>query len=234
MKSVDLDQLVPGSEAVPLPPGVHEAWSRVMARVQSIGKDGTNEMQGYKFRGVDATVNAVGPALREESVSVVPVETTYWDERFTTKKGSEMRGVTVQIRFRVYGPRGDYFDGQALGESADSGDKAVPKAHSVAYRTFLLQSLCIPTGDPDPDSESHERVAEPQRETPKPGDTITPEKLAEVEAFAKRAGFNFWAVATEVLGSGLTPLPDVDAYEITNEQAKTVCQEISNRKKARA
>ena len=49
----------------------------------------------------------------------------------------------------------------AAGQASDSGDKAVPKAMSVAYRTVLLQALCIPAGDPDPDSQVHERAAAP-------------------------------------------------------------------------
>ena len=42
-------------------------------------------------------------------------------------------------------------------EAWDSGDKAAPKAMSVAFRTALLQALALPTDDPDPDSQSYER-----------------------------------------------------------------------------
>jgi hypothetical protein len=40
----------------------------------------------------------------------------------------------------------------------DSGDKATAKAMSVAYRTALLQVLCLPTDEPDPDSHTYERA----------------------------------------------------------------------------
>jgi hypothetical protein len=66
--------------------------------------------------------------------------------------------------YTVVGPMGDSFAGSAYGEAADSGDKAVSKAQSVAYRVFLIQALSIPTGEPDPDSESHERAADPRVE----------------------------------------------------------------------
>lgn len=39
----------------------------------------------------------------------------------------------------------------------DSGDKATAKAMSVAFRTALLQALCLPTDEIDPDAESYER-----------------------------------------------------------------------------
>ena len=40
----------------------------------------------------------------------------------------------------------------------DSGDKATPKAMSVAFRIALLQALALPTDEPDPDSYAYERA----------------------------------------------------------------------------
>jgi len=163
-------------------PSVVEALSAVMGDVQAVGKTGRNTQQNYNFRGVDAVVNAVGPALRAHGVVVVPIQARYEQEHYTTAKGSQMKGVTLTVTFRFYGPAGDFIDAQACGESSDAGDKAMPKAHSVAYRTMLLQALCIPTDESDPDSQSHERAAAPSR-----AEKLY-ERLAElaVEADAKR------------------------------------------------
>lgn len=150
-------------------PTVVEALSAVMGEVQAVGKTGRNTQQNYNFRGVDAVVNAVGPALRTHGVVVVPIEASVLEERYTTKSGTAMKGVTATVTFRFYGPAGDFIDAQVCGESSDSGDKAVPKAHSVAYRTMLLQALCIPTDEPDPDEEAHERAAEKKAAKPKDG-----------------------------------------------------------------
>lgn len=140
---------------------VTQAWSAVMKSVTSVGKDDVNQQQGFRFRGIDATINAVGPALREHGVMVVP--SRILDEKateYTTgRNNTRMVNRVVLVEYTVWGPGGDCFVGQAIGEAADSGDKAMTKAQSVAYRTFLLQALCIPTGDPDPDSESHERTS---------------------------------------------------------------------------
>jgi ERF superfamily protein len=138
-------------------PSVLAALSAVMEDVQAVGKGDTNTQQGYKFRGIDAVVNAVGPALRTHGVIVVPVDVSAEVEHYQTSKGTPMRDVTLTVSFRFYGPAGDYIEAKVCGESADSGDKAVPKAHSVAYRTLLLQALCIPTDEPDPDSQTNER-----------------------------------------------------------------------------
>lgn len=135
---------------------VHALWGGVMDEVQSVSKDQrANVGGGYNFRGVDAVVNAVGPALRKAGVFVVPTSTSILaDER---ANGGKMRNLTIAVTWRVYGPDGDHFDGASGGEAFDAGDKCMAKAHSVAYRTFLLQALCIPTDEPDPDSQGYQR-----------------------------------------------------------------------------
>jgi hypothetical protein len=142
---------------------VVQALSRVMGDVQSISKNSRTSQgnQSFNFRGIDAVMNAVGPALRRHGVVVVPVETHYEFEHYETSRGTKMKGVTLTVTFRFYGPQGDYIDAMATGESSDAGDKAMPKAHSVAFRTLLLQALCIPTDEPDPDAEVHERASQP-------------------------------------------------------------------------
>jgi hypothetical protein len=139
---------------------VHEAWLDVMEAVQSIGKHERNTQQNFAFRGIDATLNAVGPALRDARVFVRPRRVVSRDEeRYETRGGASMRNVTLTIEWEITGPAGDSFLAETVGEAADAGDKAVSKAHSVAYRTLLLQALCVPTGDRDPDADAHERAA---------------------------------------------------------------------------
>ena len=140
---------------------VFEAWSKVMEDVQAIGKAQRNQQQGYAFRGIDAVMNAVGPSLRKHGVIVVPEGATASYRDVLTSNGKPSREVTVMVGYRVYGQAGDSFPMQAPGESMDVGDKGTPKAMSVAYRTVLLQSLTIPTDEPDPDSHSYERAAQP-------------------------------------------------------------------------
>lgn len=152
---------------------VVQALSAVMAEVQSVAKKDRNAAQGFNFRGIDAVVNAVGPALRQHGVVIVPLAEDAHYESFTTKgrdgkPGTPMRSVTLRIRWGMYGPEGDSIEAVTYGEAADAGDKAVPKAHSVAYRTLLLQALCIPTDEPDPDSQSYERGTHAEPAPPNP------------------------------------------------------------------
>lgn len=148
---------------------VQQAWADVMADVQGLGKhQRTDSGNRFNFRGVDDVMNAVGPVLRKHGVSVVPTAVTHAPEAYATKSGTAMRNVTVVVSYAIHGPAGDTMPGAAAGEASDAGDKATPKAMSVAFRTFLLQSLCLPTDERDPDMEQHERAAEP-----------TPQELAE-------------------------------------------------------
>jgi hypothetical protein len=154
----------------PTQPTVNQAIVDVMRDVQGIRK-GDKAVGGdgrqYNFRGVDAVVNAVGPVLREHGVVVVPsrmLELTV--ERYETKKGTAMMGVMLHAEWRWIGPAGDSITAESWGQASDAGDKAVPKAHSVAYRTMFLETLCIPTDEPDPDLENHNRAGEESQAPP--------------------------------------------------------------------
>lgn len=157
-------------------PTVVQALAAVMSDVQAVGKDGTNTSQNYAFRGIDGVMNAVGPALRAHGVVIVPsVEDTNYRDVEVGKNRTLMREVTVRVRYTVHGPAGDTLEGVVCGESMDSGDKGTAKAFSVAYRTFLLQALTIPTHQPDPDEQSYERATAPV-------DDYTPGLRSSVEA----------------------------------------------------
>lgn len=126
--------------------------------MRSLAKDGWNQGQRFNFRGIDAVMNAVGPALRTHSVIVSPVAVSERRETYNTAKGTAMTSTIVNVTYRAFASDGSYFEGQSIGEAADAGDKSSTKAMSVAYRTFLLQALCLPTDDDDPDASSHERA----------------------------------------------------------------------------
>lgn len=174
-------------------PTVYEAWGRVMDEVRSIGKDSRNAQQGFNFRGIDAVMDAVGPVLRKHGVTVVPIAIEHEAERYETAKGGKMVNRIAKVQFTVFGPRGDHFGGITYGEAADSGDKAMTKAESVALRTFLLQALMIPTGDPDPDAESHERAAQARPAAKAPAKAAK----AKVPTAADNAREELKAVAAE-------------------------------------
>lgn len=137
---------------------IQAALALVMDDVQAVSKDGRNQQQNFNFRGIDAVVNAVGPALRRHGVLVLPSVKSFSAQEYATKNGTVMRMSTVEVEFTFVGPDGSTLTCRTIGEASDAGDKGTSKAHSVAFRTALLQSLCIPTDEPDPDESSHDRA----------------------------------------------------------------------------
>lgn len=142
---------------------IYAALSAVMKDVQGVRKGEKNTAPGqggFMFRGIDAVTNAVGPALRAHGVIVVPSVTDYqYGTVIVGKNKTEMSHARLTIKFTWYGPDGDSIESVTVGEAMDSGDKATAKAHLVAFRTAMLQTLCLPTDESDPDEHTYERAA---------------------------------------------------------------------------
>ncbi len=133
-----------------------QAIVAVMNDVQAVGKNDKNQAQGFKFRGIDAVMNAVGPAFRKHGAFLVPVVVESTATTIPAKNGGSLNVVRLLVDFAVYGQEGEPIIGRVASEAFDSGDKATAKAMSVALRTFLLQTLCLPTDEPDPDESTYE------------------------------------------------------------------------------
>jgi hypothetical protein len=148
---------------------VHVAWSRVMGEVQYVAKSDRRADAGgkYNFRGIDAVLNAVGPALRKHGVSVVQTSVAPTYERVQTGGGKTMQLCRVTVTYAVIGPKGDMLPVElvSVGEAFDAGDKSTPKAMSVALRSCYINSLAIPTNEPHLDPE---RGPQYEIETPPP------------------------------------------------------------------
>lgn len=144
------------SETKVLP--IAQALNEVMKEVGAVKKNDRNASQGFNFRGIDAVVNAVSPALQKHGVIVVPsVEDYEYHSVEIGKNRTVMGHVKVKVTYTFIGAGGDAIKATVVGEAMDSGDKATAKAMSVAFRTALLQTLSLPTDEPDPDSQSYER-----------------------------------------------------------------------------
>jgi hypothetical protein len=146
---------------------VVQAITEVMRDVGHVAKSDRNENQRFMFRGIDSVMNAVGPALREHGVVVVPHVETVSYEVVQTTTGKPSTRCAVVVSYIFHGPDGDHITTKVAGEAWDSGDKSTPKAMSVAYRTALLQALTLPTDEKEPDAVVYERdhyVAPPPRD----------------------------------------------------------------------
>ena len=144
---------------------VHEAINAVMRDVTYLAKKDKNTHQGFNFRGIDSVLNICGPAMRKHGLIAYPrllPEHTVYGEKPT--KNSKVKTVDIVVEVVWRGPDGSELVSRVAAEAFDSGDKATAKAMSVGLRTAYLQTLCLPTNEPDPDSFSYQLATNDERE----------------------------------------------------------------------
>ena len=153
---------------LPRRPLIYPAMLRAQKLIGAVAKASRNEQQGFNFRGIDAVVNTVGPALREAGVIVVPsVSRLDYDPVQVERRRGDRVDIqhSIQVRahvtYRFIAEDGSEVEVPVVGEAIDYGDKGVAKAMSVAFRIALLQTFAIPTDDPDPDTEVYQRGSAP-------------------------------------------------------------------------
>lgn len=194
-------------------PTIIQALAAVAEDVRSVRKLDTNEHQRFQFRGIDAVLNAVGPAFRAHGVVCIPTTEDVTLDYVTTTGGKASTRALVRVRYSFYGPAGDHLDAVVTGESWDSGDKATAKAYSVAYRTALLQTLTIPTDEPDPDASTFER-------TP---DTIsTVDNAYRAELIASLAALDETTLNAYNDWRKVHAIPSMRSESLTSDQAAAV------------
>lgn len=146
--------------------------------VGHVAKTGKNQAQGFNFRGIDAVVNAIAPAMRTAGVIVTPTLLNYYYDQIAVGANKSLVGhVRLEVRYTFTDGK-DTISAVVGGEAMDSGDKATAKAMSVAFRTALLQVFTLPTDESDPDEHIYQRSSQ---ESKAPGTRPITARAAEDE-----------------------------------------------------
>lgn len=135
------------------------AAMRDIARI-GIGKTQKNEQQGYRFRGVEQAMNEMSPIMVNHGITVA----SRYSELTITERAKEkgaLRFVTLKGEFTFTAEDDSCVKSEAYGEAMDSGDKAVIKAQSVAFRTALFQIFVVPTMSMDSEIDDEGTGDEP-------------------------------------------------------------------------
>jgi hypothetical protein len=133
---------------------VQQAVAQVIAEMPAVGKDQRNTAQNFSYRGIDDVLAALKPCMGKAGVVIVPtVEHRETSER-ATRGGGILFVVTLGIRYRIYGPRGDSLEAFVWGEGTDSGDKATQKAMTGAFKYLLFELFCV-AGQAEGDADAH-------------------------------------------------------------------------------
>lgn len=137
---------------------VFEAINKVRDEVGYLKKEGKNKVQNYSYLGAEQLKEVIQKAATKHGL-VWSTEVVYGHlHNVSTRQGAEMPcyGATVTLSFHHLEDAEGSIPGlmvQGIGSGADSGDKALMKAQTAAYREALKNAFCIPSGDQDPESD---------------------------------------------------------------------------------
>lgn len=141
----------------PAVPAIYGAILGAMKDIGAISKDSKNAQQGFMYRGIDAVMNALQPALVQHGIFVVPEMLEQKREERVTGKGGNLIYSVIKMKYSFIAADGSRVCATVIGEGMDSGDKASNKAMSVAFKYACFQVFCIPTEEmKDPDAETPE------------------------------------------------------------------------------
>src|SRR5213595_2123964 len=123
-------------------PTIYQLMALVMRDVRNLGKEGFNDHQKYKFRGVDGAIGALAQPLRDHGVFMTP---EVLDSE--TEVRGKMNAIRMRVAFHFYGPAGDKVTAITMGEASDTADKASNKAMSAALKYALIHTFMIPVDE---------------------------------------------------------------------------------------
>lgn len=138
---------------------IYELIGQAIGKIGAIGKDKTNQQQGFKYRGIDQVYNALNPVMAELGIFFCPEVLDMKREERTTRNGAILTYTIMTMKYTAFAPDGSSVSLTVVGEGMDSGDKGCNKAMSVAMKYAMFQLFCIPTEEMrDPDADVYDDV----------------------------------------------------------------------------
>ncbi len=131
---------------------ISEAIHAIYSEIGYVQKEGQVNFGNtkYKYAGEAAFIAALRPVMVKHNVTVEVSNV----ELLNATPGH----VVVKCEYKFnHSPSLTYITVASLGEGKDSGDKAIPKALTGAYKYALRQTFMLETGD-DPDKVSSEEL----------------------------------------------------------------------------
>lgn len=164
---------------------IYAAISAVMEDVGAVKKSDKNTYDNYVFRGIDAVMNALYPAMVKNKVFATPTVLDVQREERTNSKGTNMMYTVLTVKYTFFTDDGSNVDCIVIGEAMDRSDKSTNKALSAAFKYACFQTFCIPTEDllQDADAESPEIGRKAEKKEP-----ADPKWIAAIGAECERTG----------------------------------------------
>lgn len=205
---------------------IFAAISAVMSDVGAVGKNDVNQFDKYRFRGIDAVMNALSPAMVKNHVFVIPevLEATREDRQ--SRKGEPLIYSVVKVKYTFYTDDGSSVVAVVVGEAMDRSDKSTNKAMSAAFKYACFQTFCIPTEEMQ-DSEKDSLEAAPHQATASDpdlvphGEGMTEDRLNRIHSEMDRTGITEKTLLSMFKAASLDALTELQYIAIINKFAKT-------------
>jgi hypothetical protein len=185
------------------PPPVQQQIAKVMGDLPGIGKTDKSP-QGYNFRGIEAITRQLQQLMAKHGVVIVCHKSKITQvvpapsgeaQNGRRKLDESWQDVYLDVKWRIYGPAGDYITAETNGVGRDNSDKGANKARTQAWKYLLINTFCIGDGKDDADGhEAYEQQAAAAHQPPKASASQHAEirELIEQLPPGKRLEYNEW------------------------------------------
>lgn len=155
----------------------------VQQEVEAIQKTRFNEQQRYHYAAEADFISAIKPLLGEHKLAILPAELRVHVRDTQYTNGSPAESAYIELSYRIV----DVETGEEIlvpitAGGKDQGDKALPKAITMANKYMLAKVFQIETSLDDPDREDVK--PEKSKPAPKPKESA-PKELTADEKFAQ-------------------------------------------------
>ncbi len=147
-------------------PKIFNALEKVQEHMfnNPIAKDGVNNFQKYKYRGIDQVIQSFSKPLFENKIITVVLPDLSINTEFSSDGKTTFTTINGTVRFYCT-EDGSYLDRSYLGQSKSQQFKDLEAARSFAYRSALLETFCVPfEGIVEPELEGEEQTPVEQKD----------------------------------------------------------------------
>ena len=134
--------------------------SEVMKQVEYLKKDGKVAYGStrYNYLSEEKITSEIRKAMADVGLIIYPAKMEIVSEQEVNTRSGKARVLNIVAAYHIKDiDSGEFIEIQTLGEGMDSGDKAIYKAMTGAYKYAQRQTFMIPTGD-DPDKVSSDEL----------------------------------------------------------------------------
>lgn len=226
---------------------MQNVYQAITVAAKNVGPVTKERASGLRYTIVTkgAILSAARDSLIDAGLVAIPIKTAIVStDSWSTTSGGSMTRVVVSVVTRIaHGESDTHVDVESLGEAADSSDKAVAKALTIAKKSMLRQLLLIETGN-DPDTSRPEPSGAVKRAgsvSNGDGNKKTISSTAPVSNVAPRAIYSeieclisqlpdpnaaLSAILTKRCVGSIAEISDADARELREKLALKVLEEF--------